>query len=100
MAVKNIFEDFKLEREGSDRNLRINFIGTPYYPSLEESEEVMEGVLNLMIELGGVTNIILASDMNFVYPPDQTKLINAAVGPAAYMKLLWQRFLFCSFQQK
>ncbi|MBN1923302.1 MAG: type II/IV secretion system ATPase subunit [Nanoarchaeota archaeon] len=68
--------EFQLEREGSDRNLRINCVGCPYYPSIEDSEHCMENVVNLMIELGGVTNIILSSDMNFVYPPEQTRLLD------------------------
>ncbi len=85
MVTNNECGEFKLEREGSDRNLRINCVGCPYYPSLEDSEHCMENVMNLMIELGGVTNIILSSDMNFVYPPEQTRLLDEVA--QVYLKL-------------
>lgn len=76
MAGNNNCGDFEVEREGSDRNLRINCIGCLYYPSLEDSEECMENVINRLIELGGVSHVILASDMNFVYPPEQTNYLD------------------------
>ena len=85
MAEKDTCGEFDLEREGSDRNLRINCIGCPYYPSIEDSEQCMEKIVNRLIELGGVTNIILSSDMNFVYPPEQTGMLDELA--QAYLKL-------------
>lgn len=85
MEAKGNCEDYKLEREGSDRNLRINCIGCPYFPSIEDSEKCMENVINLLIELGGVTYVILSSEMNFVYPPEQTTLLDEIA--QTYLKL-------------
>ncbi len=85
MADFNRCGDFKLEIEGSDRNLVINCIGCPYYPSVEDSEEFMEIVINRLIEVGAISSIVLSSDMNFVYPPDQTTLLDEIA--QAFLKL-------------
>ena len=76
MAELDNCNKFDIEREGSDKNLRIKCLGCPYYPSIEDSEHCMENIINHIIEIGGITNIILASDMNFVYPPEQVLLLD------------------------
>ncbi|VVB75154.1 Type II/IV secretion system protein [Candidatus Tiddalikarchaeum anstoanum] len=85
MAGQNTCEDFEVEREGSERNLRINCVGCIYYPSIEDSEHCMEMIINKLIEIGGVTNIILSSDQNYIYPYEQTELLDEVA--QVYLKL-------------
>lgn len=85
MVAKNTCEKFELEREGADRNLRIDCVGCTYYPSVEDSEHCMEMIINKLIEIGGVTSIILSSDQNFIYPSEQAAILDELA--QKYLKL-------------
>ncbi|MFA5743469.1 MAG: type II/IV secretion system ATPase subunit [Candidatus Nanoarchaeia archaeon] len=83
--ITNSCDNFEIETEGSEKILRINCIGCLNYPSIEDSEVCMEKIINHLIKISGVSTIILASDMNFVYPPDQTNLLDELA--QVYLKL-------------
>ena len=69
-------DNFEIESEGSEKILRINCIGCLHYPSIEDSSFCMEKIIDHLIRISGVSTIILSSDMNFVYPPDQTAMLD------------------------
>ncbi|MDD4353362.1 MAG: type II/IV secretion system ATPase subunit [Candidatus Nanoarchaeia archaeon] len=74
--IGNSCDNFEIETEGSDKILRVNCIGCLNYPSIEDSETCMEKIIDHLISVSGISTIILSSDMNFVYPPDQTNLLD------------------------
>jgi type IV secretory pathway ATPase VirB11/archaellum biosynthesis ATPase len=81
----NSCDNFEIETEGSEKILRINCIGCLNYPSIEDSEICMENIINHFIKISGISTIILSSDMNFVYPPNQANLLDEIA--QCYLKL-------------
>ena len=77
---------FKIEREGADKNLVLDYTQTHSYPSLEDNELCLGTVMDTLIEVGEVTNIILSEERNYVYPYDQALLLNELRN--VYIKLI------------
>lgn len=75
MPKKELYS-YEIEREGIERNMIINCIGSPYYPSIEENPMFFEMVINYIIEAGAVTNVIFAGERNYIYPPNQANMLN------------------------
>ena len=67
---------FKVEREGSDKILVIDYTKSPFYPSIEDNDFCMADVMNLLIEVGEITTLTLSEERNYVYPYEQVKLLN------------------------
>jgi type IV secretory pathway ATPase VirB11/archaellum biosynthesis ATPase len=67
---------YKVEREGLERNLLINAIGAIYYPSVEDHEFWMEKTLEILLEVGHVTNIVFEAERNYIYDMKQTAILN------------------------
>lgn len=67
---------FKVEREGADKILIIDYTKSPFYPLLEDNDFCMADVMNLLIEVGDVTTITLSEERNYVYPYEQVQLLN------------------------
>ena len=68
--------DYTIEREGVDTNLIIDTEKCEFYPSIEESEDCMSKTIELLTEVGSVSTITFKAERNYVYPFEQTKLIN------------------------
>ena len=81
--------DYEVVREGGEINLVISTIGCPFYPSLEDSEITMEKTINILIEVGTVTNITYQAERNYIYPYEQVKLLNEIA--SIYIYLLRQK---------
>jgi len=81
----NSCDNFEIETEGSEKILKVNCIGCVHYPSIEDSEVCMENIITKLTLISGVNTIILSSDMNFVYPPDQTLMLDELA--QCYLKL-------------
>ncbi len=78
-------DNFEIEAEGSEKILKVNCVGCIHYPSIEDSEVCMENIVTKLTSISGVSTIILSSDMNFVYPPDQTLMLDELA--QCYLKL-------------
>jgi type IV secretory pathway ATPase VirB11/archaellum biosynthesis ATPase len=76
---------YHIEREDSERNLIVNCIGCWFYPSIEENEICMERVINYLIESGHMSSVILSSERNYVYPEEQTRLLNEIADVYVYL---------------
>lgn len=61
---------------------------TYLYPSIEDNELCFSQVMSTLIEVGTVTNIILSEERNYVYPFEQTQILNELRD--VYIKLLKQ----------
>ncbi len=83
---------YEIEIEGDQKNLVINCVGCLYYPSLEDSKICMERVVDYIIASGTPSNIILSSNRNIIYPPEQSKLIVEIA--QAYKKLVKEENVF------
>jgi len=80
---------FLVEKEAEGRSLVMNCIGTPYYPSIEDSELFMMKVIDAIIEAGSVTTVTLTSDRNYVYPKEQVEFLNEIA--RVYVALIRQK---------
>ncbi len=81
----NSCNNFEIEAEGSEKILKVNCIGCIHYPSIEDSEVCMENIITHLTSISGVSTIVLSFDMNFVYPPDQTLMLDELA--QCYLKL-------------
>lgn len=68
--------NYTVDREEGEANLSINTIGCPFYPSLEDSEITMEKTIDILIEVGAVATITYQAERNYIYPFEQTNMIN------------------------
>jgi len=68
--------NYKIEREGEFKNLIVDFIGTLYYPSIEDSPACMRRIMEILEKEGHVNTITLREEKNYVYPEDQVELLN------------------------
>ena len=76
---------YHIEREDSERNLIVNCVGCWFYPSIEENEICMERVINYLVESGRMSSVILSSERNYVYPEEQTRLLNEIADVYVYL---------------
>ncbi len=67
---------YVVEREGTERHLRISWESFLDYPNLEYNPLAMEKVINILIETGPVTTITFETQKNYEYPYDQVKMLN------------------------
>ena len=58
---------FEVRREGGEDVLYINYLGTPYVPSISNYPEVMEKVMDALIENPNVSRVILSQQKNYNY---------------------------------
>jgi len=65
-----------VEREGTERNLKIEWKELLSYPNLEYNPVAMEKVVDILIEVGAMTSIIFETEKNYVYPLHETKMLN------------------------
>ncbi len=86
MEQKSQAYDIKLDRVGSEKHLIIECKDPAQYLSLEDSEITFQQVINSLIEVGNVTSIILSMERNYLYPYEQTRILNNLT--EIYLRLL------------
>lgn len=89
------FQDYNIEKEGSDNVLWINYEDTPRVPSIEDDPLCMAKTVDVLISSPGVTKIVFSQKHDYEYSYDQVKLLQE-IGKL-YKKLVKDRKLF-SFQ--
>lgn len=67
---------FKVEREGEDKNLIIDYTNKHFNPLIEDNELTMREVMSILLKVGAVTTITLMEEINYVYSYDQVRLLN------------------------
>lgn len=84
--VKEVEKCFSyvIDREEGEANLVINTIGCPFYPSLEDSEITMEKTIDIITEVGAAGTITYQAERNYIYPFEQSNLINEIASAYIY----------------
>ncbi len=67
--------EYELVREGKKEVMKINFLGLPYAPSIEDDKATMALVVDRLIEVPSVSRIILSADRNYQYNVDQIQML-------------------------
>src|SRR3989344_5638954 len=67
--------DYELLNEGSERVLRIDYTKKTIIPSIEDSEECMQDVINKLVENAGISRIVLVQQRNYNYNYSQVQLL-------------------------
>ncbi|MEK6913524.1 MAG: type II/IV secretion system ATPase subunit [Nanoarchaeota archaeon] len=66
---------YEVRREGGEDVLYINYLGTPYVPSISDYPEVMEKVTDALIENPNVSRVILSQQKNYNYDLRETGIL-------------------------
>ncbi|MCW1293251.1 MAG: type II/IV secretion system ATPase subunit [Candidatus Parvarchaeota archaeon] len=69
-------QDIFVERTEGEIALNIKVPLSEFHPGLEENPDVFEKVINAILQYGDVSIVIIKSDKNYIYPEDQTKILN------------------------
>src|SRR3990167_10366687 len=67
--------EYDIVNEGSERVLRIDYTKKTIIPSIEDSEECMQDVINKLVENAGVSRIVLVQQRNYNYNYSQVQLL-------------------------
>ncbi len=76
---------YYVEREGTERHLKIEWNELLTYPNLEYNPKAMEQVINILIEAGPMTTITFESSKNYVYSFRETKMLNQVASSFVYL---------------
>ena len=68
-------EDYVVINEGSERVLRIDYTKKTIIPSIEDSEECMQDVINRLVENAGISRVVLVQQRNYNYSFSQVQLL-------------------------
>lgn len=71
---KKVF-DFEIKKEGEERILVINCLGSPYGSSIEQSEEVMSQVIDDILEVGRIDRVIMSEAYENEYGLGDTRML-------------------------
>jgi archaeal flagellar protein FlaI len=77
--------EYELIKEGKEEVMKINFIGLSYSPSIEDDSLSMSSVMDRLIEVPGVTRIILSSDRNYHYSVNQVSMLREIANIYTYL---------------
>ncbi|MCA9487428.1 MAG: type II/IV secretion system ATPase subunit [Nanoarchaeota archaeon] len=86
--VKSSFFSHEVRREGGEDVLYIDYSKAPYSPSLADSPETMESVIDLLIENPNVSRIVFSQEKNYNYDFIETSYLLEIAG--IYVHLLKQ----------
>ncbi|MBT4441105.1 hypothetical protein HOC98_03295, partial [archaeon] len=75
MAFTKKQEEYKLEKEGQDEVLKLNYEEKPYSPSIEDNPLVMLDAIDKLIENPSVTKISFFQRRNYNYDYSQTIML-------------------------
>ncbi len=67
---------YTIDRSGIEKEMIVDCKQSLEYPSIEDSEVIMQKVLTFLVEAGRVDKINLSSDRNYTYTDDQVSLLN------------------------
>ncbi len=76
---------YDIERQGSERNLRIEWKDSLSYPNIEYNPNAMQKIIEILIETGPVSTITFEGQKNYVYPFDQVSLLNEIAATFLYL---------------
>ena len=65
----------RIQREGGEDILYINYLGAPFVPSLEDSAEVMERTIDTLMENPNVSRIVFVQQKNYNYDFNETSIL-------------------------
>ncbi len=68
-------KEFDVVNEGSERVLRLDYTKKAIIPSIEDSEECMQDVISKLVEVAGVSRIVLVQQRNYNYSYSQVQLL-------------------------
>jgi len=71
---KKVFE-YDIKKEGDERILSVNCLGSPYGSSIEQSEEVMARIIDDILEVGRVDRIIMSEAYENEYGLEDTRML-------------------------
>src|SRR6056297_1759264 len=66
---------YETKKEGGEDVLYINYVGAPYVPRLEDSEEVMSRTMDNLIENPNVSRIVFVQQKNYNYDNEETMML-------------------------
>jgi len=94
---------YETRKEGGEDVLYINYMGAPYVPRLEDSEEVMSRTMDTLVENPNVSRIVFVQQKNYNYDNEETMMLMEISQLYVYLikqeKVLSQRRLM-AFDQK
>lgn len=73
-------KEFEIVNEGSERVLRIDYTKKTIIPSIEDSEECMQDVINKLVENTGISRVVLVQHRNYNYSYSQVQLLSEIAG--------------------
>ncbi|MBW2963816.1 type II/IV secretion system ATPase subunit [Candidatus Woesearchaeota archaeon] len=68
--------DYEIVREGEEKVLRISCEECGFPPSIEDSKMAMAKTVELLMEIGGVTKLVLTQKRDYEYDYHQVSLLN------------------------
>ncbi|MFP4568209.1 MAG: ATPase, T2SS/T4P/T4SS family [Candidatus Woesearchaeota archaeon] len=86
------FEDYTLTKESVDNVLKVNYLGTPRNPSIEEDPLCMAKTCDILASNPNITKIIFSQKHDFEYEYDQVRLLLEVA--KLYKRLIKQKDLF------
>jgi type IV secretory pathway ATPase VirB11/archaellum biosynthesis ATPase len=84
----NLQVPYEIKREGAEDVLYINYLKFPFSPSIADSPEVMEKVVDLLSENPNVSRIVLSQQKNYNYDFEETSYLLEVA--SIYVSLLKQ----------
>ena len=70
-----VLYSYEVKREGGEDVIYINYLGAPYVPNLEDSGEVMERTVNVLVENPNVSRVIFVQQKNYNYDFKETNFL-------------------------
>ena len=61
----------EIERRQGENVLYINYLGSPFSPSLSENHQVMARTIDSLAENSAVSRLVFVQQRNYSYPSDQ-----------------------------
>jgi archaeal flagellar protein FlaI len=89
---EGFFEDYTITKESVDNVLKVNYVGTPRIPSLEEDALCMAKTCELLASNPNITKVIFSQKHDFEYEYDQVRLLLEIA--KLYKRLIKQKDLF------
>jgi type IV secretory pathway ATPase VirB11/archaellum biosynthesis ATPase len=69
-------KDYTIERSEGEISLTLKIPLSELHPEIEENPNIFEKVINAILQSGNVTVVNISSDRNYIYPEEQTQILN------------------------
>jgi len=83
---------YDIIREGEDIILKVDCEGCPFFPSLEDEPRLMSMVIDMLAEVGTVTQLVFLQKRDFEYDESQAGLLSEIA--VVYKNLVKQKFAY------